>query len=97
MSAAIAPRRPGLAEDNNQRSPILDTGPLVALGDAADTRHSDIRRILTEAPDELVIPAPVTAEVDYLVRRRGGAMAARLFLEDIGAGRFRVMREIFER
>jgi predicted nucleic acid-binding protein len=40
--------------------------------------------------EPLIIPAPVTAEVDYLVRQRGGARAARRFLEDLAAERFRV-------
>ena len=39
---------------------------------------------------DLVVPAPVSAEVDYLIRRRGGALAARAFLRDVAAGRFRV-------
>ncbi len=29
---------------------------------------------------DLVVPAPVSAEVDYLIRRRGSALAARAFL-----------------
>lgn len=37
-----------------------------------------------------MIPAPVTAEVDYLLRQHGGPQAARRFLEDVAAGRFRV-------
>jgi predicted nucleic acid-binding protein len=37
-----------------------------------------------------VFPAPVTAEVDYLVGQRGGTAARRRFLEDLAAGRFRV-------
>lgn len=38
----------------------------------------------------LIIPAPVTAEVDYLLHTRGGPGAARRFLEDLAAERFRV-------
>ena len=37
-----------------------------------------------------MLPAPVSAEVDYLVRRRGGAVAERAFLEDLTEGRFDV-------
>ena len=40
--------------------------------------------LLTE-PGDLVIPAPVTAEVDYLLRRRSGSAAARAFLADLAA------------
>ncbi len=35
----------------------------------------------------LIIPAPVTAEVDYLVRQRGGPDAGRRFLEDLARER----------
>lgn len=41
-------------------------------------------------PGPLIIPAPVTAEVDYLVRQRGGSRAARRFLSDLVEERFRV-------
>lgn len=37
-----------------------------------------------------MIPAPVTAEVDYLVRQRGGPAAGRRLLEDLAAGRLLV-------
>jgi predicted nucleic acid-binding protein len=69
---------------------IVDAGPLVALGDRRDRCHRAVRALLTNEPGELVVPAPVSAEVDYLVRRRGGHEAARRFLEDVAAGRFRV-------
>lgn len=39
---------------------------------------------------QLIVPAPVTAEVDYLIRQRGGPRAARRFLEDLAEERFRV-------
>lgn len=47
-------------------------------------------RALESERGALVIPAPVTAEVDYLVRRRGGPTAARRFLEDLAEARFSV-------
>jgi predicted nucleic acid-binding protein len=36
------------------------------------------------------MPAPITAEVDYLVRSRGGDQAARSFLADLAGARFLV-------
>jgi predicted nucleic acid-binding protein len=63
---------------------------LVALGDARDPRHNVVRRILETEPGLLVIPAPVTVEIDYLVRQRGGPGTGRRFLEDLAEGRFRV-------
>lgn len=49
-----------------------------------------MRRTLETEPGQLVIPAPVTAEVDYLVRQRGGPAAGRRFLEDLAEGRLLV-------
>ena len=46
--------------------------------------------MLETEPGPLIIPAPVTVEVDYLLRQRGGARAARRFLEDLAEERFRV-------
>jgi predicted nucleic acid-binding protein len=39
---------------------------------------------------ELVIPAPVTAEIDDLLGQRFGGAARRAFLADLASGRFRV-------
>ena len=47
---------------------------------------SRVETLPRDEPWELVIPAPVTAEVDYLLGRR-----ARLaFLDDLAVGRFTV-------
>ncbi len=69
---------------------IVDTAPLVALGDSRDPNHDSVRGILESEPGPLIVPAPVTAEVDYLVRQRGGTRAARHFLVDLAEERFRV-------
>jgi hypothetical protein len=45
---------------------------------------------LCDEPGELVIPAPATAEVDYLLGRRLGRAARLAFLDDLAAGRFTV-------
>jgi hypothetical protein len=36
------------------------------------------------------VPAPVSAEADYVIRHHGTAQAARAFLRDVAAGRFLV-------
>ena len=41
-------------------------------------------------PGDLVVPAPVTAEIDYLLRQRSGRAAARAFLVDLASGAFLV-------
>jgi uncharacterized protein len=69
---------------------IVDAAPLVALGDSRDRLHGAVADLLHAEDGDLVVPAPVSAEVDYLIRRRGSALAARAFLRDVAAGRFRV-------
>jgi predicted nucleic acid-binding protein len=69
---------------------IVDAAPLVALGDARDPLHAAVGDILRAEGGDLVVPAPVTAEVDYLIRRRGTPEAARAFLRDVASGRFLV-------
>jgi predicted nucleic acid-binding protein len=38
----------------------------------------------------IVVPAPVTAEIDYLLGRRFGRAARAAFVRDLAAGRFTV-------
>ncbi len=68
---------------------VVDAAPLVAVADRRDPLRSEVEAILLE-DDALVIPAPVTAEVDYLLGRRLGRGARRAFLDDLAASRFRV-------
>jgi predicted nucleic acid-binding protein len=69
---------------------ILDAAPLVALADRRDPIGPQIETLLQHEPGELVVPAPVTAEVDYLLGRRLGRRARVAFLDDLAAGRFTV-------
>jgi uncharacterized protein len=69
---------------------IIDAAPLVALGDSRDPLHSRVGDMLQTERGDLVVPAPVSAEADYLIRHRGTAQAARAFLRDVAAGRFLV-------
>lgn len=69
---------------------IIDAAPLVALADTADRMRDPVRAALDAEPGELVVPAPVTAEVDYLLGVRHGTIARRRFLSDLAAGRFAV-------
>jgi uncharacterized protein len=69
---------------------IIDAAPLVALGDIAEPQRDRILEILTTEPGALVIPAPTTAELDYLLGQRLGSQARRAFLHDLAAGRFLV-------
>jgi len=69
---------------------IVDAAPLVALGDSRDRLHAAVGDVLHAEAGDLVVPAPVSAEVDYLIRRRGSPVAARAFMRDVASGRFRV-------
>lgn len=69
---------------------VIDAGPLVAFGDANDPLFSSIERLLRTVDGPLVIPAPVTAEVDYLLGQRVGHSSRRRFIADLAAGRFTV-------
>ncbi len=69
---------------------VIDTGPLVALADASEPRREPILAALRGEPGSLVLPAPATAEVDYLLGRRFGDAARRAFVADLAAGRFTV-------
>jgi predicted nucleic acid-binding protein len=67
---------------------IVDAAPLVAVADTADRMREPVRHALLSEPGPLVVPAPVTAEVDYLLGVRHGERARRSFLADLIAGRF---------
>lgn len=69
---------------------ILDAGPMVALADQDDPLAPRILEILTAEPGPLILPAPTTAEVDYMLGRRFGGRARRAFLADLAAGRYEV-------
>jgi predicted nucleic acid-binding protein len=71
-------------------SVLLDAAPLVALADAGDPHFARVDDLLRSIEAPLIIPAPVTAEVDYLLGRRVGRAAQRAFLADLAAGRFTV-------
>jgi predicted nucleic acid-binding protein len=67
---------------------VIDAAPLVAVADRRDPLGPTVESILRAEPGELVVPAPVTAEVDYLLGRRLGRPARLGFLDDLAAGRF---------
>lgn len=69
---------------------LLDTGPLLAALDAADPDHARCARLLTDATEDLVVPALVLAELDYWCSRRLPGEAWLVFLEDVIDGVYRV-------
>ncbi len=67
---------------------VIDAGPLVAVADERDPRRGEIHELLRAERGRLFIPAPVTAEIDYLLGQWFGAPAQRAFLEDLAARRY---------
>ncbi len=67
---------------------LVDAGPIVASTDLTDSRRLAVQRLLVESSGPLVIPAPVTAEIDYMLGQRVGEQARRGFLEDLASERF---------
>lgn len=65
---------------------ICDTGPLYAAMDRADADHEVCARLLLDARERLVVPAPVVVELDWLVGNRLGSHAFTAFLDDIARG-----------
>lgn len=69
---------------------IIDAGPLVALADRRDPFQPLVAEILRVETGDLILPAPVAAEVDYLIGKRLGPGTRRAFLVELAEGRFRV-------
>jgi uncharacterized protein len=69
---------------------VLDTGPLLAALDAADPDHDRCAGLLTDALEDLVVPALVLAELDYWCHKRLGDDVWIAFLDDVIAGAYRV-------
>ncbi len=67
---------------------LVDAGPIAALADRSEPRHADVAAFLLTASEDLLIPQPVLAEIDYLLDRRFGPAARRVFLRDLRDGRY---------
>ncbi len=69
---------------------VLDTGPIVALLDAGDPEHAPCVAMVDQVNEDLVIPAPVLAEVDYWLRKLFDAQVWQTFVEDVARGGYRL-------
>jgi predicted nucleic acid-binding protein len=67
---------------------LIDAAPIVALADPNEPQREAILSVLRDEPGALVMPAPVTAEVDYLLDRRFSHAARSAFLRDLASARF---------
>jgi uncharacterized protein len=70
---------------------ILDAAPLGASADSSEPQLEALLRIRDQEEGPLVLPAPVAAEVDYLLGVRFGEAARRAFLDDLAAQRYDVV------
>jgi predicted nucleic acid-binding protein len=69
---------------------ILDTGPLYASPDRSAADHATCRRLIEEAEEPLVIPAPVLVKADYWIHLRLHAGVLVALLDDVVTGAYRV-------
>ncbi len=67
---------------------IVDAAPIVAMSDPNEPRRPAILKVLREESGALAMPAPVTAEIDYLLGTRFGRRARSAFVRDLAAARF---------
>jgi predicted nucleic acid-binding protein len=70
---------------------VCDTGPLVAAALSNDADHGACVDLFTEmhtAGRQMLVPAPVVAEVGYLLAREAGARVESLFLRSLADGVF---------
>lgn len=70
---------------------VCDTGPLVAAAIARDPDHHRCVELFTGlhlANRPIVVPAPIVAEVGYLLERYGGPKAEAQFLRSLADGDF---------
>jgi uncharacterized protein len=70
---------------------VCDTAPVVAAALLRDPDHRrcvDLFTGLRLANREMLLPAPIIAEIGYLLNRDAGAHAEAVFLRSIAAGDF---------
>jgi len=65
---------------------LLDTGILYAYYDRSDSWHKRTVELLRSEEGQLVLPAPVVPEADFLIGKRLGAKARRTLLRGIADG-----------
>lgn len=69
---------------------VLDTGPIVALLDAADPEHARCVAMVRGLAEDLVVPAAVLVEVDYWILKLYGNEPWQTFVEDVARGAYRL-------
>ena len=70
---------------------VVDTGPLYGAYDRDDRDHERCRALLNATHEELIVPAPVVVEFDWLCSEQRALQAPLILLDDILAGAYTVM------
>jgi hypothetical protein len=65
---------------------VVDTGPVVAAANRKDDHHAPCVELLETAEGPLLLPAPLLAEIGYMLFSRAGAKAEADFLRDVADG-----------
>jgi predicted nucleic acid-binding protein len=69
---------------------VADTGAVVALVDADDRHHPQLRRLFEKDPDAWILPWAILPEVDYLLGAHVSARAEERFVADLASGAWSV-------
>ncbi|MEX0783118.1 MAG: PIN domain-containing protein [Dehalococcoidia bacterium] len=69
---------------------VADATPIIAASERRAPNRALAQAWLQGARERIVVSAPVTAEVDYMLATRGSLGSARNFISDVAAGRFQV-------
>lgn len=69
---------------------VLDTGVIFAALVSDEDDHAACRALIEESREQLIIPAPVFVELEYLLCRRATLQAWTSFATDVGRGAYSV-------
>lgn len=69
---------------------IVDTNAVVALADRKDPHREAVRDYIRWTRRPLIMPAPVSAEIDYLLTVRVGYHGSIAFLQDVANDVYRI-------
>ena len=67
---------------------VADSGAIYALYDVRDRHHAAVVRAIDDELETIIVPMPILAEIDYLLRVRIGSRAVLRFLEGVKTGGF---------
>ncbi|MGH9026358.1 MAG: type II toxin-antitoxin system VapC family toxin [Acidimicrobiia bacterium] len=70
---------------------IVDAGPVVASADETDSRRALVQDLLRNERGALILPAPVSMQVDSLLGESVSRSTRRAYREDLADGRFEVV------